>query len=230
MTARYSATPILWAGLLLSSAGCSTSMAKSPPSRDEVTGKAPDKPTGTTLPAAMDSRATSATLADNRCPASSFDGAERDLLRSLRQRVDELQAREAAVTRREADVAGLEERWRTRLEPRFEEVRKLEERLGIAKPSTESHNARLEALAETLRPMSARKAAPILASADLAIAVSLLQRLGTDKASALLAQMEPTQAARLVEQVAREAAPKERPPEAKTGPSSGSAHKRGGKR
>ena len=208
MIRSYFALASLTAGLALGAGGCSTSMAKSPPTREETPATAAPTP-----PAATPAQepATAKATQDCRCTADDGETAARELARALRARLVEVEARELAVARREADLNTTEKRIQGEIEPRIAEAHRLEERLGITQPLPGSHGDKVQALAESLRTLSPRKAAPIVANADVALAVTLLARLGTERSGALLAQMEPTQAARLVNELARQAPPKRAP-------------------
>ena len=171
---------------LLGAAACSSSMAKSPPR--------PEKPEHSKPSATPPKQAP--------VQSTALDPGDVELLRALRRRIDDLAAREQTVAERERAVSEVESRLHNEIDARLEEVKKLEERQGVPGSLATPYAERLHALAETLRPLSARKAAPIIAAADVDLAVTLLQELGTERAGAVLAQMEPTQAARLLDRTA----------------------------
>ncbi|MBI5509002.1 MAG: hypothetical protein HY903_09630 [Deltaproteobacteria bacterium] len=179
---------------LVAAVGCSSSMAKSPPSTD-ASGAAVAAPGTPESPP----RTKPGNDATSGCD---LDPGEVELFRALRRRVDDLTARENTLAGRERTVAEAERRLKGEIDLRLEEVKKLEARQGIGGPPPTPRAERLRTLADTLRPLSARKAAPILANADPDLAVTLLGELGTERAGAVLAQMDPALAGRLVDRAA----------------------------
>lgn len=131
----------------------------------------------------------------------SLDSAELELLNALRERRKELDAREEALKKREATVAIAEQAWKEKSELLFNKLRSLEERLELGEGAHAAQQKRLDALLATVKTLSPRKAAPVLAAASPDVAAVILARLAPERAAAILAALPSAQAGALVDRI-----------------------------
>ncbi len=93
----------------------------------------------------------------------------------------------------------------------------LEKKLELGQAQRDAREKRLQKLVETLKTLSARKAAPILEKADSRFATRLLLGLGPERTGKLLAAMEPGRAARLMVRLERAQTPGQKAAQAANG-------------
>lgn len=126
--------------------------------------------------------------------------SERALLLALRQRRSEIEARDAALTQREAVLAAAE----TRLGARVEELTSLQRRieaLEAARKDRDEANWRgLVKLYETMKP---RDAATIFNDLEMPVLLQVVDRMKESKAAPVLAAMQPDRARLLTAELAQ---------------------------
>ena len=171
-------------GLFLS--GCvQTSHAATPPIENG------EKPAATPTPPT--------TNADNPAAAGAAAQPELEVLTALRKRRTELDERERMLVAREKAIELLEQGARREVERLLATVERYERCAGVASPTAvASVDPRVPLLLATLRSLSPRKAAPLLAAADAVVLRGVLAALGQEKTGALLAQLEPVEATRVL--------------------------------
>ncbi len=136
--------------------------------------------------------------------------AEVTFLKALRQRQRELQEREARVAQREEELRKRESVFRKRIAEAESRLEKLEAIAEAGAKGREAREARVATLAKALEGLSAKKAAPMLATVDMELARELLVRLPPKQFGALLQAMPPQRAADLMQEVAQVAEPPSR--------------------
>lgn len=134
--------------------------------------------------------------------------AEVTFLKALRDRQRELQEREARVAQREEELRKRESEFRKRIEEAEVRLEKLEAVAEAGEKGREAREARVLTLAKAIESLSAKKAAPMLATVDKELARELLVRLPPKQFGALLQAMPPERAADLMQEVAQVAEPK----------------------
>jgi flagellar motility protein MotE (MotC chaperone) len=129
---------------------------------------------------------------------------------ALRLRAENIESRGIQIAARDADVAKREKAleaykapFGAQIDALSKRVAEMERKLGVGDGARQAHEERMVVLAETLTNLSAKKAAPLLASMDPAVVGDLLIRLGASRSAALLALMPPNSAARFLEQVSK---------------------------
>ena len=121
------------------------------------------------------------------------------LLQALRDRRVELDHREMELNSQSRALEQLAKRMDGELEKMTQQVAALEARLNIGEPRRKAREKRLASLVETLTTLSAKKAAPIMAAADVELVGDLLLRLGSARTASLLSAMPPAQAGRILD-------------------------------
>ncbi len=139
-----------------------------------------------------------------------LDYEELKLLADLRKRDNELQKMAKLLEEKEAVLARVQDQLDQRMAAMLVKLKELEEKLVLGEAEREAREARVQKLIETLKTLSARKAAPILAKADSRFATRLLLGLGPERTGKLLAAMEPAQAARIMSRLANAKTPAQR--------------------
>jgi flagellar motility protein MotE (MotC chaperone) len=128
--------------------------------------------------------------------------------RSLQLRADALDARAQEIAARDAHLQAEETAlknykagFQTQVEALLTRIAALEKQLDIGEGARQAREQRMTVLTETLTTLSAKKAAPMLATADPELVGDLLLRIGAARSAALLALMPPNRAARFLEEV-----------------------------
>ena len=124
--------------------------------------------------------------------------ADASSVEDLKKAREELEARQKAISAREAEL-GVKERALKEELKRLEVVRD-EISKGTAEKKKEAEE-RIAKLVETLEGMSPKSAAQLLAGIDEALAVTAMSRISTTQLSKVLSSMESTRSARLTERL-----------------------------
>jgi flagellar motility protein MotE (MotC chaperone) len=130
------------------------------------------------------------------------DPVETEILKDLRQRRLQIEAREANLARGEQLLRQLERRLMRRIDIAVKKVERLEKQLLVGDYGREDREKKLAVLAQSVQTVSARKVAPVLEKTDADVAVDLLMRLGPKRAGELLGKMSAQQAAKLIDRIA----------------------------
>lgn len=137
-----------------------------------------------------------------QCPKA-MDEVELKLLKGLRARRLDLDAREIRLKRREELVAKIERDLGRRVREALSEVERLEQRLELGEYEEKARESKLNSLAASIASLSPRKAAPILERVDPVLTAILLLKVGPERTGELLAKMEPRKAASLMDRLAK---------------------------
>lgn len=125
--------------------------------------------------------------------------AEDDMVRFIERKQAELNNREDAVKREEERMAAL----RREVEERIEKYTKLLAQIEKALNKLEQvKNERLDSIVKSYESMPPEDAAARIASLDRETAVSIMQRMKSRKAGAVMAAMQPAKAAELTKALA----------------------------
>ena len=139
-----------------------------------------------------------------------LDYEELKLLADLRKRDTQLQKQAKLLEEKEAVLARVQDEIELRMATMMAKLNELEAKLTLGDAERAAREQRVLKLIETLKTLSARKAAPILAKADSRFATRLLLGLGPARTGKLLAAMEPAQAARIMSRLANAKTPAQR--------------------
>ena len=139
-----------------------------------------------------------------------LDYEELKLLADLRKRDTQLQKQAKLLEEKEAVLARVQDEIELRMATMMAKLKELETKLALGDAERVAREQRVLKLIETLKTLSARKAAPILAKADSRFATRLLLGLGPERTGKLLAAMEPAQAARIMSRLANAKTPAQR--------------------
>ena len=139
-----------------------------------------------------------------------LDYEELKLFADLRKRDTELQKQAKLLEEKEAVLARVQDELEQRMAAMMIKLKELETKLVLGDAERVAREERVQKLIETLKTLSARKAAPILAKADSRFATRLLLGLGPERTGKLLAAMEPAQAARIMSRLANAKTPAQR--------------------
>ncbi len=117
--------------------------------------------------------------------------------------LDELDARQRALDRRERSIEAREADLRqveSQLEGRIEEVEVLREGLmELLEEADQARESKVQSLVKMLAATRSKQGAAIMSALDDELAVEVLERMNTGKAGKLLAAMDPERAAKLAE-------------------------------
>ncbi|MBF0289274.1 MAG: hypothetical protein HQM14_15760 [SAR324 cluster bacterium] len=129
-----------------------------------------------------------------------FTESEQEVLTRLFEKEKQLKAREIALNRRERRLKALEED----LQSQIAQLEKLQQEVekDINRKKVQDRE-QLNKAVDFYAKMEPGKAAASIAQLNTKIAVQILLKIKGKQASAVLAQMEPEQSARLVEEIAR---------------------------
>ena len=117
--------------------------------------------------------------------------SERTLLQELRQRREQLEAREAGLAMREA-VLGATER---KLAGRIDELQSLQKKLEAMENSrTQREDTGWQGLVKVYETMKPRDAATIMNELDMPVLLQVLDRMKETKAAPILSAMQPNRA------------------------------------
>lgn len=159
------------------------------PDRDGGTGKPP--------PASPDQASEARTVPTGPPPMT--DG-EKAVLLDLRQRRQELEAREASLADRESMLAAAEKK----LTERVAELRDLQTRLeGLEANRKRQEDSAWQGLVKVYEDMKPRDAAAIFNDLGMPVLLAVVDRMKENKAAAILAAMTPDKARDLTTQLAR---------------------------
>lgn len=127
------------------------------------------------------------------------EAGERKVLLALRKRDEALKARAAALARQATLLAAA----KARLQKDIAALKPVAAALESKKrEQTKTNNARWQALAQTYAAMAPRDAARIFDGLAPDVTIGLLRRIGSRKAAAILAQMDPKKARQMTERLA----------------------------
>jgi len=126
--------------------------------------------------------------------------SERTLLLELRQRRQELEAREATLAERESVIVAAQDKLTSRVEELRDLQRKLEALDSERRKQEDSSWQGLVKLYETMKP---RDAATIFNDLAMPVLVQVMDRMKDAKAAAVLAAMEPDKARMLTQALAK---------------------------
>lgn len=127
------------------------------------------------------------------------EAGERKILLALRKRDDALKARAAALARQATLLAAA----KARLQKDIAALKPVADALESKKrEQTKTNDARWQALAQTYAAMAPRDAARIFDGLAPDVTIGLLRRIGSRKAAAILAQMDPKKARQMTERLA----------------------------
>ena len=133
---------------------------------------------------------------DEACRPEDFK--ELALLADLKKRDDELQKREKLLEEKEAVLARVDDELKQKMTKMLERIQTMEKVLELGKEERRARDERFQKLVDTIKTLSARKAAPILEQADMRFATRLMRGLGPKLIGKLLAAMPPGRAALLM--------------------------------
>lgn len=127
------------------------------------------------------------------------EAGERKVLLALRKRDEVLKARAAALARQATLLAAA----KARLQKDITALKPIATALESKKrEQTKTDDARWQALAQTYAAMAPRDAARIFNGLAPDVTIGLLRRIGSRKAAAILAQMDPEKARQMTERLA----------------------------
>lgn len=127
------------------------------------------------------------------------EAGERKTLLDLRKRDEALKVRAAALARQAVLLAAA----KSRLQKDIAALKPMAEALEAAKRQrTKASDSRWQALAQTYAAMAPRDAARIFDGLAPDVTIGLLRRIGSRKAAAILAQMDPQKARQMTERLA----------------------------
>jgi len=168
-----------------------TSVAEEPPQA------AAAQPAATQSPAPTPPSATKPPTADP-APPPVTDG-ERAVLLDLRQRRQELDAREAALTARESVLAAAQQK----LTARVAELQALQKKLeALEATRAQREEAGWQGLVKLYEAMKPRDAATIFDDLDMPVLLQVVDRMKETKAAPVLAAMQPDKARELTAKLA----------------------------
>ena len=142
---------------------------------------------------------------EEECTPADYE--ELKLLADLRKRDNALQKQAKLLEEKEAVLGRVQDELNKKMAAMMAKLETLENRLELGQAQRDAREQRLQKLVETLKTLSARKAAPILEKADSRFATRLLLGLGPERTGKLLAAMEPARAARLMVRLERAQTP-----------------------
>ncbi len=135
---------------------------------------------------------------ENQSPPIS--DAERHLLLDLRQRRDQLDERERALSQREIMMTAAEQK----LDQRITELQALQKRLdALSSERQQNEDAAWASLVRLYEAMKPRDAAAIFDDLDMPVLIQLTDRMNERKAAAILAAMQPDRARDLTARLAK---------------------------
>lgn len=127
------------------------------------------------------------------------EAGERTILLELRKRDEALKARAASLARQAALLAAA----KARLRKDIAALKPMADALEAAKhQQTKARDSRWQALAQTYAAMAPRDAARIFDGLAPDVTIGLLRRIGSRKAAAILAEMDPQKARQMTERLA----------------------------
>jgi flagellar motility protein MotE (MotC chaperone) len=126
--------------------------------------------------------------------------SERALLLSLRQRRMEIEARDGALSEREAVLSAAEKRLSARLDELTSLQRRLEALESARKDRDEANWRGLVKVYESMKP---REAASIFNDLDLPVLLQVVDRMKETKAALVLAAMQPDRARQVTAELAQ---------------------------
>ncbi len=158
-------------------------------------------------------------------PEPALSAAEKAVLLDLRQRRQELDARETILGERESVLAAAQDK----LSARVEELQSLQQRLeALEADRRRQDDASWQGLVKLYETMKPRDAATIFNDLAMPVLVQVMDRMKDGKAAAVLAAMDPDKARLLTQELARlrtrnAAAPQQtsKPPPARPRPPNG---------
>jgi flagellar motility protein MotE (MotC chaperone) len=144
---------------------------------------------------------------DNAAPPVS--DAERKVLLDLRQRREELDARDAALTTRESVLAAAQQKVAARV-AELQALQKKLETLDAARKERE--DAGWQGLVKLYEAMKPRDAATIFNDLEMPVLLQVVDRMKEAKAAPVLAAMQPDKARDLTAKIAQMRTQRDRPP------------------